>query len=126
MDSSTKTLASALARPSGPKNNVEPATRGAAASGEGAAGGEESAEAGMGLGEGPWTGARKPSNAESKESEDKNHRVELRLQVRDRMLEEKIEVVRVCPDTVDLSAHKGLVALPEELRRWAGRVCQFS
>ena len=34
----------------------------------------------------------------------------------------KIEVVLVRPEAVELSTHKGLVALPEELRRCAGRV----
>ena len=32
------------------------------------------------------------------------------------------EVVRVRPDSVDLSAHTGLVTLPSELRACAGRV----
>jgi hypothetical protein len=47
--------------------------------------------------------------------------VELRLRVREGE-DEAEEIVRVRPDSVDLTAHTGLVALPEELRACAGRV----
>ena len=57
-----------------------------------------------------------------KQAPDENDdRVELRLRLRQGS-QDKIQAVRVRPDAVDLSAHKGLVALPEELRRCAVRV----
>ena len=65
------------------------------------------------------------AGVEMEEAEEKDDRVELRLRVRQEPHPwgvEKIEVVRVRPDAVDLTAHAGLVALPEELRRCAGRV----
>ena len=40
-------------------------------------------------------------------------------------VEEQVQV-RVRPDTVDLTAHTGLVALPEELRACAGRVRELA
>ena len=55
------------------------------------------------------------------ESEDNTQQVELRLRVR-KGVDEAEEIVRVQPDMVDLTAHTGLVALPEELRACAGRV----
>jgi hypothetical protein len=45
--------------------------------------------------------------------------VELRLRVW-KFGEEVEEIVRVRPDSVDLTVHTGLVALPEELRAWMG------
>ena len=47
--------------------------------------------------------------------------VELRLRVRQGGVEEE-EMVRVRPGSVDLAAHKRLVALPAEMRACAGRV----
>ena len=61
------------------------------------------------------------ADVEMQEAEEQDDQVVLRLRVR-QWGGERIEVVRVQPDAVDLSAHKGLVVLPEELRRCAGRV----
>ena len=60
------------------------------------------------------------AGVEMEEAEEKDDPVELRVRVRQGR-GEKIEVVRVRPEAVDLTAHTGLVALPEELRRCAGR-----
>ena len=89
---------------------------------KGAAGGEESSstEGGSGRDE-PGTGDRSPADVDMKETEEKRDLVELRLRVWQEG-GEKIVVARVRPDAVDLAAHKGLVELPEELRRCAGRV----
>ena len=63
------------------------------------------------------------ADVEMEEAEENDDPVELRLRVRQGYTNhEKIEVVSVRPDVVDLVAHEGLMALPEELRRCAGRM----
>ena len=57
----------------------------------------------------------------NKESSDEAELVELRLRVREGGVEAE-EIVRVRRGSVDLTAHKRLVALPAELRACAGRV----
>jgi hypothetical protein len=53
---------------------------------------------------------------------DEHDEVELRLRVRGAKGRERDVTARVRPDAVDLSAHTGLVALPEGLRVCAEQV----
>jgi hypothetical protein len=66
-------------------------------------------------------GSRAGAAARAGDGAGDSTQVELRLRVWKRG-EEVEEIVRVRPDSVDLTAHTGLVALPEELRACAGRV----
>ena len=51
--------------------------------------------------------------------------VQLRLRVRNSADEDEV-VVRVRPEKVDLTGHRGLVELPEEMRRCAVRVRELT